>query len=443
MDFKNLVLNDAEDKYREMIGGRTSDPFSGSIQVAASDEYAKRRGRYQERLLREKDEFNNAITEVKARRDSRMSGESRMRDIMAMDRYRSRSSLTVFLIFLAVAASMILLCLAGFTPYVTEELIPAMGWEGVEYIGEGFDDLEYLFEDAFVYFDAYALVLALTVLFTVGIYLGLLILAIVKRDDYGWLLGVLIGGMLLSGLPLLIIFLAVRLIFFLLSFVFMLIFMPIGIPIVCIAGIVLLIIKTREFALNKTKRLNYLFVVILVLAGLIGFGVTSLGLTFENIAIIVERLSGPSDTDTGDKESGSSDGSSDVTGDDGGKIPGSDIEPSAIKVNPGENRSLILDMSTPEVIYTFTPDENCNLVIKVSSDYTLKVRVYLDAETALYLDPSLDIEEGEKTYELYSQQTNRFELPIEGISGVSCYVSIAADTASYPIVEANFELKVE
>ena len=100
-------------------------------------------------------------------------------------------------------------------------------------------------------------------------------------------------------------------------------------------------------------------------------------------------------------------------------------------------------MSTPEVIYTFTPDVNYDLVIKVSSDYTLKVRVYLDAETALYLDPSLDIEEGEKTYEVYSQQTDRFELPIQGISGVSYYVSIAADTASYPIVEASFELKVE
>lgn len=75
MEFKQLVMNETDTKYKEMSKGATLVPLSQSISVVDSKTYSQKRDNYLNRLTREKNAFNSAIKEIIKTRDERLKYE--------------------------------------------------------------------------------------------------------------------------------------------------------------------------------------------------------------------------------------------------------------------------------------------------------------------------------------------------------------------------------
>ena len=75
MEFKQLVMNETNTKYKEMSKGATLVPLSQSISVVDSKTYSQKRDNYLNRLTREKNAFNSAIKEIIKTRDERLKYE--------------------------------------------------------------------------------------------------------------------------------------------------------------------------------------------------------------------------------------------------------------------------------------------------------------------------------------------------------------------------------
>ena len=75
MEFKQLVMNETDTKYKEMSKGTTFVPLSQSISVVDSKSYSQKRDNYLNRLTREKNAFNSAIKEIIKTRDERLKYE--------------------------------------------------------------------------------------------------------------------------------------------------------------------------------------------------------------------------------------------------------------------------------------------------------------------------------------------------------------------------------
>lgn len=75
MDIKQLVINDSDIVYQNMIKGVTLVPLSKTIIVSDSNVYSQKRNKYLQRLNTEKIEFNSAIKKINNARKKRLELE--------------------------------------------------------------------------------------------------------------------------------------------------------------------------------------------------------------------------------------------------------------------------------------------------------------------------------------------------------------------------------
>ena len=75
MDIKQLVINDSDIVYQNMIKGVTLVPLSKTIIVSDSNVYSQKRNKYLQRLNIEKNEFNSAIKKINNARKKRLELE--------------------------------------------------------------------------------------------------------------------------------------------------------------------------------------------------------------------------------------------------------------------------------------------------------------------------------------------------------------------------------
>ena len=79
MDFKQLVMNEVDDKYKEMAKGTTDKPFAQTPTVSSNSTYEKKREDYYRRLNREHSEFNKAVNQIVKTRNARLKDEDQRR----------------------------------------------------------------------------------------------------------------------------------------------------------------------------------------------------------------------------------------------------------------------------------------------------------------------------------------------------------------------------
>ncbi len=77
MDFKQQVMRDAEAKYREMANGTAGKPLSRTPVLNSDEAYAEKRSSYCNRLIHERDSFNDAVKRTRQANKSRLEDERR------------------------------------------------------------------------------------------------------------------------------------------------------------------------------------------------------------------------------------------------------------------------------------------------------------------------------------------------------------------------------
>lgn len=97
MDFKQLVMNDVDDKYKNMTEGKTLTPLSKSTSVLDSNIYSQKRKKYLQRLSSEKNAFNLAIKKIIKARDDRIIYEEQRNSEREQQRKKTAKSVKLLL----------------------------------------------------------------------------------------------------------------------------------------------------------------------------------------------------------------------------------------------------------------------------------------------------------------------------------------------------------
>lgn len=96
MDFKELVMHDADPRYQSMANGTMQIPTVKGLSVASYGEYSEKHRAYHRRLENEKNEFNNAVEKLKAKRAAVLQHED------AVKNERKAFTKCVFLLLAAI-----------------------------------------------------------------------------------------------------------------------------------------------------------------------------------------------------------------------------------------------------------------------------------------------------------------------------------------------------
>ena len=245
MDFKKLVMHDTDSKYQDMASGATAMPFTDTVAISDYNGYNGKRNGYYRRLDKEKAEFNSAITQIRKTRDARIKSENDLNAAIKRDRKKFRFCHNVlFWTTLIIIAIVYFAMRNGVSAWVKDVLIFEMG-----------------FENFFAVFNSYSgnsglEVCILSMIIGGLIWLSLLIFAIVKKvrdDEFGWLIGVLLGGLFFSGITIMLPWLAVRLLFVPLSYLIYFVLTPSGLLVLGGIALLLLIIRNKSFELKRFK----------------------------------------------------------------------------------------------------------------------------------------------------------------------------------------------
>lgn len=273
MDFKKLVMHDTENKYQDMVNGTTAISFTDTVTVSDYNNYNRKRNSYYRRLDREKSEFNSALTQIRKVRDARIKAENNLKATIKRDRKKFVFCNNIlFLSVLVIIAIVYFAMRNGGAAWVKDVLIFEMG-----------------FENFFAIFDSYSSnvgfeICVLSMILGGLLYLSLLIFAIVQKvryDEFGWLIGVLLGGLLLSGLPFMLCWLLIRLLFVPFSYVIYFVLTPYGLLALGGIALLMLMIRCTKFELKRFK-FRCVFNMILLIA--VVAGGWYIGEIYSNIA---------------------------------------------------------------------------------------------------------------------------------------------------------------
>lgn len=244
MTFKDLIMGDIETKHLNMINETTPAPFSLNVSLISSKNYSNSRDKYQRRLNSEMQQYNSALYTIKRAYDTRIEKESNLKVAIKRDVKVYLPCLFIFL-----------LAIIGLFFYVQYAVKSGIAyWVRDSIIKEtGFDCFFALFEQ---YHNNTGVEVCITAVALAGcLWLGLLIFGIVRRDDYGWLISVLLGGLFLAGISIALPFLAIRLLFVGLGYVAYYILTPYGVIFLGVLAVIIMIIIGRHVKLIRFKTL--------------------------------------------------------------------------------------------------------------------------------------------------------------------------------------------
>ena len=86
MDFKQTVMSDADDKYKDMFNSSTAKPFTSSTSFDNYADYEKKRNGYITRLTQERDGYNQFLTSIRTNRDNRLKKKKDIKKYNGYDR---------------------------------------------------------------------------------------------------------------------------------------------------------------------------------------------------------------------------------------------------------------------------------------------------------------------------------------------------------------------
>lgn len=259
MNFKQLVLNDADQVFIDMNNEETESPFIQVIKNQDFSKYSSKRENYYKRLNEEKYNHNSALKQIRENRDNRIAEEIRKKKLLAEDRKTLGISSVIALISIALMAVMTFLVLPnGGQEWGLKQWLPAV--------------------DFVHFFDAtgtgrLAFFITIGIAMTSSLVICIIIIVSAGRDGdaetvIGLIFGALfIGSELIAGA----IFLALRLVVALLGYLVYLCISQVFVAILGVAGVVVILIVARNLNFGTAKVSMVTDVLIVVLATAVCF----------------------------------------------------------------------------------------------------------------------------------------------------------------------------
>lgn len=128
LDFRAQVIGGAEQRYQDMLAGRTAPAIRTDLQVESSAAYESNWKRYVQRATAERTAFNNAIASVNKRAEERLAGENRHRSDLIADRSEFKGVIISVIILVVLMAAFVFACTALNLPeWVSNTLLPITG----------------------------------------------------------------------------------------------------------------------------------------------------------------------------------------------------------------------------------------------------------------------------------------------------------------------------
>lgn len=263
MDFKQSVLSECEQRYKEMQSGRTPSPFTRENGVKSSSTYKSNNNRYQQRLQQEKTAFNQALHEILSRRNARLNREHEYACAVKRDRKRIIPCICWFVLGVVAAILIPFLAIKGGATY----------WAKERFIDEmGFDS----------FFNAFRFMVSsgeeggkgieagiVSAVLGLGIWIALLVLAFKKH--VGWLKIVLLAGLILDGAPIFLCIMFVRLLCVPIGYLVSFILTPWGIVALGVIMLILMLIGYGRLEVTKFKVFFWITVGLLVCCTAFGY----------------------------------------------------------------------------------------------------------------------------------------------------------------------------
>lgn len=246
MDFKRTVMGDTDSKYLDMLNNKTASPFKSAMSISEQSSYKLKKNAYLRRLENERIAFNNAINKVKKTRDERIRVENEHNATVKRDKKRMGFCYGVLI------STFVLVVVFVFAVMQSSD-VP-------RFLDVAMHELS--FDHFFSMFNASSLgncgweVGILSIILGGLTWLGLLILAIVKKkneDKLGWLIGLLIGGLFISGASIMLPIVIMRLLLSLLALAMKYLVSPFGVLLLGVVALVLLIVKCRSMELKQYR----------------------------------------------------------------------------------------------------------------------------------------------------------------------------------------------
>ena len=242
MNFYQLVMQETDDKYQNMIHDDTPEAFDGNIWPDDCSGYDRKRKAYLARLEKEKTKFNTAIKTVNKTRDARLAEES---DIKSKERADSKALRPVRLVFYLMMAAVLLLT------FIPIRLGAAYGVEHYVFRAIGFP----------VFFNPdrapvpFYLSIALGVLGTIIV---LIAVGVKQGSDEFW--GVFFFSGLIGG----VIFLAVRLVIALLAYIMYVLVCPFILPVIGLTALILIGVFGSKLQLQPAKTRRVIMILLTI-----------------------------------------------------------------------------------------------------------------------------------------------------------------------------------
>lgn len=261
MDFKDYVLGDVKANHLKMINGEAPQPFASDMSLVPSKTYSENRDRYLERLENEREEFNKSLDKIKTTHRERLEKERHTRFVHYKDLKKYIPCLASFFVLITILFIIIYLAMQdGVAYWVKDVLVEEMGIHSFFALFSHYGD-NTGYETGIA-----AIVLACC------LWVGLIIYSIIlyNTEFVEWPLYVLVGGLLLGGLPIMLPFLLIRLLMVALGYLIYFILTPFGIilwGIISLIPIIILGIQIRSTGF-KIALIVTIFAVIAFTGGL-------------------------------------------------------------------------------------------------------------------------------------------------------------------------------
>ena len=128
MDFKTQVIAGSEQRYQEMLSGKTAPTIRTEMNVDTGAAYGTKREAFVRRVEQERKRFNDAITTTKKTYNQNQDAENARRRALATDRSNFKGVIVTTIIYLVLmGAFMFAFLKLDLQNWVTESLLPATG----------------------------------------------------------------------------------------------------------------------------------------------------------------------------------------------------------------------------------------------------------------------------------------------------------------------------
>ena len=241
MNFNQLVLQESDDKYQNMLHDETPEAFDGNIWPDECGEYDRKRKAYLARLEKEQTKFNSAIKTIKKTRADRLSEEASVQTKQKADNKALRPIRLVFYIMMSAILLLTFIPIRlGVADLVQHYVFGAIGFP--------------------VFFNPERAPVPFYLSIALGVLGAIIALIAAGKKDSDTFWGVLFFSGLIGG----VLFLAARLVIALLAYISYVLVCPFILPIIGLTALILISVFGKKLQMQPAKTRRVIMILLTI-----------------------------------------------------------------------------------------------------------------------------------------------------------------------------------